>query len=744
MSRRLSGCLMIALALGAVTPVVAQTKRTSTSEALRLGHSAHGDAFDEGPRQKPWPMTGIGHSHFPITTSVPEVQQWFDQGHTLLHSFWDYEAERAFRWCVKLDPECAMAYWGLSRAVGHGGDEATARRKAFLKEALRRKDKVTPRERLYLEAWEAAYLPDPTQQGDDGSSQHRLVEGLEKIAIQFPDDIEAKALLALETMGQPSRYGTELIVREILAREPDHPGAHHYRIHNWDGPQGTMALESCARFGLIAPDIGHANHMPGHVYSGLGMWHEAAIWMDSATRVEQRYMQQCLALPFNTWNYAHNRNYLAYIQEQLGMPEAALAGARELIAAPIDPRENDPDKFGRSVYREGLKASMRTLVKYERWSELKDIPWRKTTEDKMWQAYCGALAALAQSKLDDAADRLRELNELKADVEKPDNGLAPYHKIQCREVTGLLHLARGDTLEGLAALGDAAQQDLELRKDDNDPPDYPRVVYDVLGEAYLATGSAALAIKAFEKTLTAVPSDGFALAGLARAQLQSGNRAAAEDAYGQLLAVWSVAEPGNRWLDAARALGLTASPKDTSPAPQRRYDRSQLTAFGPASWEPYDAPHLDALDSKGQHAALEDYRGKNVLLVFYLGDECEHCVEQLVAITKRIDDFTRRNTVVIAVSSKSPEINARTLEAKQLPMRLLSDVSHDNARRFHSYDDFEDLELHSTILIDANGKVRWARNGGEPFQDLDLLTGEIDRWSATTTQTVPRAAAAGG
>jgi hypothetical protein len=79
------------------------------------GHSSHGTAFDSGLRQRPWKMEGIGHTHFPITTKVPEVQEWFDQANTLMHSFWFEEAERSYRWCLKLDPDCAMAYWGLAR-----------------------------------------------------------------------------------------------------------------------------------------------------------------------------------------------------------------------------------------------------------------------------------------------------------------------------------------------------------------------------------------------------------------------------------------------------------------------------------------------------------------------------------------------------------------------------------------------------------------------------------------------------
>src|SRR5690242_6359045 len=126
------------------------------SPAAKPGHSFHGESFDTGPRQKPRPMEGIGEAHFPITTKNPEVQKWFDQGNALLHSFWYYEAERAFRWCLKLEPDNAMAYWGLARSA-EGGDRA----EEFIREAAKRKDRVSERERLYIEASEAEMLPDP-------------------------------------------------------------------------------------------------------------------------------------------------------------------------------------------------------------------------------------------------------------------------------------------------------------------------------------------------------------------------------------------------------------------------------------------------------------------------------------------------------------------------------------------------------------------------------------------------------
>src|SRR5580704_2948013 len=137
----------------------------------KLGHSEHGAAFDTGPREKPWPMAGIGVAHFPITTSNPEVQRWFDQGNALLHSFWDYEAERSFRWCLKLEPDNAMAYWGLARASMLRGLGGANRPAEMLREAIKRKSHVSPREQLYIDAIAAEVLPDPLHPEEKANSE---------------------------------------------------------------------------------------------------------------------------------------------------------------------------------------------------------------------------------------------------------------------------------------------------------------------------------------------------------------------------------------------------------------------------------------------------------------------------------------------------------------------------------------------------------------------------------------------
>ncbi len=679
-------------------------------------------------------MEGIGHTHFPVTTKVAEVQEWFDQGNTLLHSFWFEEAERSFRWCLKLDPDSAMAYWGLAACNLNWFTEPSLEKPIakrgleFLKEAARRKGSVTPRERMYIEAWEAAFM------GPRLERSAVLARELQKIVLAYPDDVEAKALFALYGIGLSAPYANELVVREVLAKEPDHPGAHHYRIHNWDHDHVEQALESCRRYGAIAPNVGHSNHMPGHNYSKLGMWNEAAISMDSATRVELNYMNERLALPFETWNFAHNRNYLSYIQEQLGMERASIQGARALIAAPRDPLLNKDDEMG--AYDQGVQALTRCLIKFERWDEIlkpDSIPWRDTPTDKANRAFAEAVARVGKGDFVEARSKISEIRAAIKGQSDESKAMNIDLTLAADAAEGLLRAAEGDRLEATRLLLQAASLEQKARDDDayrNDPPPYPWPTYRLLGDVYLAGGDHQLAIDAYQRALKVEANDAFTLAGLARAHAALGEREKASRYAGRFAAVWAHADAGMRWTAEVEKLALAAAPIAETPAPEREYRLDVQSKIGPLDWEPYAAPALDCLDPDGQPVRLEDFRGKNVLLVFYLNEGCVHCVEQLVAIGKRTNDWSAEDTVVLAVSSTPPAKNKESLKLGTLPVRLLSDTDHVNARRFTSYDDFENMELHSTILIDRQGRVHWKRTGGDPFTDVDFLLKEVRRMNA--------------
>ncbi len=699
--------------------------QTSVKEELvKRGHSHQGEAFDSGPRQKPWVIERIGSAHFPITTNNPEVQKWFDQGNALLHSFWFYEAERAFRWCLKLEPENAMAWWGMYRAA-----ENPKRGQQMLKEALKRKDKVSDRERMYIEASAIDALEDPLDTRTRDQRNQQYIQAMERIVLKYPEDLEAKTYLGLAVLFQGPRLTPDLILKDVIAKAPMHPGAHHYRIHNWNYLDGEQALDSCALFGQIAASIGHAQHMPGHVYSTVGMWQEAAISMDAATRVEKQYMRTRLILPWDDWNYSHNANYLSYIHTQLGMAERAISGARQLLAVAHDPQGNVNDIY--SNWGAGAIAMMRALIRFERWDELLDektFEWKDSTEHKAFKSYTRTIAYLAKGDREKAEKAYADHKGLKAEAEKVKAfAFDQNYAIQALELKGRLELASGRPIDGLATLTEASSKEDKLLDQQNDPPFYPIYIANLLGRAYLDQKSPALAVQAYERTLRKVRGDGFALAGLVEAYSMLGDKEKAAHAMGRLLSVWGDADGGLKPLERARSLVRSATPIDDAPAKQRNYIRTSLETLGPNVWEDFPAPTLDVTDAKGQRVTLEQYKGKNVLLIFYLGSECAHCMDQLNLVGKKKLDLVGLDTEVLAVSSASVDKNADSQKAGNLAIALLSDKKFENARRFKSYDDFEDLELHSTILIDKQGRIHWSRTGGDPFTDLDFLLKELGR-----------------
>ena len=105
------------------------------------------------PDQLPPPcrMTGIGNAELQITAN-PEAQMWFNQGLNLLHDFWDYESARAFEQSIRVDPNCAMCYWGLFQAESFYHSLAKDYAREALDKAVRLKGRVSKRERLYIES----------------------------------------------------------------------------------------------------------------------------------------------------------------------------------------------------------------------------------------------------------------------------------------------------------------------------------------------------------------------------------------------------------------------------------------------------------------------------------------------------------------------------------------------------------------------------------------------------------------
>ncbi len=682
------------------------------------------EVMEGGPHRKPWKMEGIGNVHFPITSSHPEVQRWFDQGVALKHSFWWFEAKRSFRWCLKLDPDFAMGYWALATLPGVP-DEL---QRELLREASKRRDRVSERERLYIEAWTERSRPLPPDAGHDERNRKsaQFSRRLENIIAGYPDDVEAKALYWGETKG---RYATDLLLQQILETDPDHPGAHHYRVHNYKDLQSEYVLDSARQLKGITKKSGHTRHMPGHAFSGLGRWHIAATAMDEANRVELVYQRDYNMLPFDSWNYVHNRSYLSYIQGQLGKAEAAIRGAKDLLAAPAIEKTS---RTRRSPRGNGVLTLLWALTKFERWEEILDLDWLPRKDDvalKFPKKYAEALAHLGLGDRYSAARSAEEHAELAKEIAENEQLLQP-HAIQALEIGALLLLAEGKTIEGLTALGEAADREGKLRERRNDPPSHPRVLYNVLGRAYLENESPALAVRAFEKTLGIVPNDGFALAGLVEAHVSLKQREAAQDVYHRLSYIWFDADPGLAELERAKAaaakLSLDDEPKQGGTKQLTVASAAPTFPSTDARWRPNPAPDVHFFNSDGGTVDLQSYRGKNVVLVFLpAGKDCADCSKQLRQLTGRKIEFDKLETVVVVVSSGEPAELAETLGDQAEGAAILSDRDLDAAKRFKAYDDFEEKPIPATLLIDKKGRVYWARTSHKLFTNLDFLVEQI-------------------
>ena len=342
-------------------------KKVEAEKGLPAGHSNHGEAFNEGPRQKAYLMGGTGNVTFPATCSKPVVQKFINQGVGQLHGFWFFEAERSFRQAAAIDPECAIAYWGM--AMANINNEKRA--KGFIALAVKRKDKVTERERLYIEAVDA-YVKAGSKKNKDRSRTY--AKALERISYKYPDDIESKALLGLQLWGNrrkglpiDSYLAVNALLEQVLAKNPMHP-CHHFRIHLWDYEKPDKALNSAARCGQASPGIAHMWHMPGHIYSRLKRYEDACFQQEASARVDHAHMMRDRVLPDQIHNFAHNNEWLCRNLVYVGRVSDAVSLAKNMLELPRHPKYNTMKKSGSTRY--GRMRLFQVLDTYEMWDEM--------------------------------------------------------------------------------------------------------------------------------------------------------------------------------------------------------------------------------------------------------------------------------------------------------------------------------------------------------------------------------------
>jgi peroxiredoxin len=390
------------------------------------GHSAHGESFNEGPRQEGKLIPGCGNVSFPVTTTSPEAQTFFNQGIGQLHGFWYFEAERSFRQVLKIDPTCLMAYWGLAMA----NVENAKRAREFIRQGRTRMgERTTPLpeiEKRWIESL-ATYYDAIDNKGDDKKASRDLVRAWESIVWDFPADLEAKAFLMWRIWYNDSRKGIPIssqlavhqIAREVLEKNPAHP-LHHYVIHLWDYEKSERALASAAGCGPAAPGIAHMWHMPGHIYDKLKRYTDAVWQQEASQRVDHSHMLETMILPSDIHNYAHNAEWFSRNLAKVGRVAEALDVARNMIAQPRIPysesvKEKADQKYRKTdALRYGEDRFMEICLRFGLWQEFIDAS-QTTTLNPWGRKLPGDDGKTPEAPADDPVDQER-MDRLTASV----------------------------------------------------------------------------------------------------------------------------------------------------------------------------------------------------------------------------------------------------------------------------------------------------------------------------------------
>ena len=723
---------------------------TQEGEPLRAGHSHQGEAFNEGPRQSATLIDGTGKVDFPISTTWTDGQKFFDQGVGQLHGFWYYEAERSFRELAAHDPDCAMAFWGMAMANW----ENEKRAKGFIEKAVALKEHATAHNRLYLEA-QANYLDGEPK--DDKKRRQELIHDLEGIIHAKPDDHEARAFLACR-LWQFSRRGlpihsheaVDAMLQQIFAVHPMHP-AHHYRIHLWDERKAERALDSAAKLGHTAPATAHMWHMPGHIYSKLRRWDDSAFAQEASARTDHRYMIERRVLPDQIHNYAHNNEWLARNWMNLGRAHDALRMAQSLVANPRHPKLNMLDGRMHSA-KYGRQRLFEVLERFELWDEairLADTPYLEPTAITAEQVKRVRLLALAFFELNQP-DRVRscrdQLDELLAtarrDREKAEAGArdkAVAEKKNEKDIGKAVKEAGRKAGAPIAGI-EKTRKELAfyLALLDNNIDEAKNLIGEVRREKYDLAGLH-LRLGDEEKALTlsreAVDKDkGMVLPLLARIEiLHALGRMEDTKAAFEALAPISArldpkAPPVARVMAIARKLGLG----DWQAKPVTRRDvgqRPELDTLGPVAWTPPAGHDFSLPDQAGKTVTGADFRGRPLVLIFYLGYGCLHCADQLNAFAEHAAAFQDAGYALLAVSTDTVEKLKKSQEnyatdGEAFPFPLVADPALTTFRQWGAYDDFEKEAIHGTFILDPAGRVLWQDTGADPFEDPDFVLRE--------------------
>lgn len=501
--------------------------------------------------------TDLGRMSFKVARVSPAVQAYFDQGLRLAFGFNHAEAQRAFQAAQKLDPACALCFWGEALVLGPNINmpmpaEAVGPAWALLQRAVALTDGLPARERVLVEALQARYVAEPP--ADRSALDAAYAEAMQRAAARFPGEDLHQVLFAEAAMDtQPWDYWaaagarpkgrTAAIVaalETVLRRSPDHPGAIHLYIHAVEAStRPERALQPARRLAAQMPGAGHIVHMPSHIYYRVGLYREALESNRQAIAVDEAYFKVSPSDPlYRSGYYPHNIHFLMVSAQMGGAGRVAIEAAAKLDAAMTD------EAVKAYPGTQAVKGAIYTT--HAQFSPPDVIlrlpaPAAEQVLVRVMYHYARALAHAARQDVAAAREEIAAIAavEASADFAPFDTAGVPAKAIvqTARLVAGArLADAQGD----LAGAADALQQAVAIEDGliYNEPPYWYYPVRQSLGAVQLRQGRLDAAEKSLRDSLARVRNNGWALAALAEVYRRQGNAASEAAARRALGKAW--------------------------------------------------------------------------------------------------------------------------------------------------------------------------------------------------------------
>jgi len=557
----------ISPALGGVDFPICHTPAASglTNVMLRLAQTEVPRAEMSAARPTPafadteppiW--AGLGSVTYKITTANERAQAYFDQGLRLAYAFNHGEAQRAFRVAQKLDPDCAMCFWGEALVLGPNinlpmQEDAIAPAFAAVQKAKALAAKAGPREQALIAALALRYSSDPKVARAPFDAAYAAE--MAKVVAQFPYDDEIATLYAEAVMDlspwdywkpggqEPNPQSTPIVptLERVLARNPNHPGAIHFYIHAVEASDRPKRAEPYAdRLRGTIPGAGHLVHMPSHIYYRVGRYLDALEDNKTAVKVDEQYLADTNA-PMGVYRlgyYPHNVHFVMAAAQMAGDGQTVIAAAEKL-------RELIPDEAARGIamvqpvkaapyFAHALFSSPEIIFALPDPGDT--IPYVKA----MW-LYARGVALAARRDFASAAAAADAIGTLEhtADFKLLKESNIPAQdvlRIAQTLILARVAQAKGDTSIAIAQFEKAAA--LQDALPYTEPPYWYYPIRQSLAAALLQAGRFDEAEQQFQRALARAPANAWSYFGLAELYKARGNTAAANQAEADLARTW--------------------------------------------------------------------------------------------------------------------------------------------------------------------------------------------------------------